>query len=95
MFILFLQSMKHESNDVKALGAQCTGWISRGQTVPLDIAKSLTIMLIMGTKEKNTLVRSNSESALARLLRVREDSTMMQVRHSGYYISGIFYVLQS
>ena len=73
--------MKQESNDKKQLGAQVVDYVARGIDEPLDAAaiKLLVPMLVMGTKEKNTAVRSYSESALVTLLHMRTDDTLLQV----------------
>ena len=78
--------MKQESNDKKQLGSQVVEFIARSVDHPLDISsiKQLIPMLVNGTKEKNTAVRSYSETALVNLLKMREGDTVLQV--SGQFI---------
>ena len=73
--------MKHDSNDVKQLGAQVVSYIAQSVPRPLDIAiiRSFVPMLVNGTKEKNTIVKTSSESALVTLLRLRTDDSTLQV----------------
>jgi len=73
------KAMKHESNDVKQLAAQVVTFITKGTTSALDMSVivSLVPMLVNGTKEKNTVVRTSSETALVSLLRMRHgDDTL-------------------
>ena len=74
--------MKHDSNDVKQLGAQVVSYVAHSVDRPLDVATISTFlpMLVNGTKEKNTVVKISSESALISLLRLRADKTTLQVR---------------
>ncbi len=78
------QCMKQESNDIKQLVTQVVTYVAKSMDQPLDgtLIKSFTPMLVMGTKEKNTVVRSHSESALIALLRLRhgEDTLKVQTR---------------
>ena len=73
--------MKHDSNDVKQLGAQVVSYVAHSVDRPLDVATISTFlpMLVTGTKEKNTVVKISSESALISLLRLRADKTTLQV----------------
>lgn len=73
--------MKHESNDVKQLIGQLVSFISSSVDGPLNppISKMLIPSLVMGTKERNTLVKSNSEYALISLLQLREGDTYLKV----------------
>ena len=74
--------MKRESNDIKALGAQLVTYVcqSSGADVSVTSARQLVPMLVNGCKERNTLVRSNSEQALVALLKLRSGDDMLQVR---------------
>ena len=73
--------MKHESNDVKQLAAQVVTFITKGTTSALDMSVivSLVPMLVNGTKEKNTVVRTSSETALVSLLRMRHGDDTLHV----------------
>lgn len=75
--------MKHDSNEVKQLVAQAVVFVSKSVDEPLDIniLKVLVPMLVMGTKEKNAVVKSYSEHALVILLKLRRDETVLQVGH--------------
>ncbi len=79
-FLLF-QCMKHESNDIKALAAQIVSFVAKSVNTPLDasVLRSLVPMLVNGTKEKNTLVKTNSELALVAILRLRKGDQTLQV----------------
>ena len=78
---VFLQTMKHDSNDVKQLGAQVVSYVAHSVNRPLDVTVISTFlpMLVNGTKEKNTVVKISSESALISLLRLRADKMTLQV----------------
>ncbi len=73
--------MKHESNDVKALTALAISFLSScsGQPLEGDVMRILVPMLVNGTKEKNTLVKTNSEQALVVLLKIRKGDQTLQV----------------
>ena len=74
--------MKRESNDVKALSAQCVTYVTQSCDSRLDdvTIRLLVPALVNGTKERNTLVKSNSELALVSLLRMRSGDSTLQVR---------------
>ena len=74
--------MKRESNDVKALSAQCVTYVTQSCESRLDdvTIRLLVPALVNGTKERNTLVKSNSELALVSLLRMRSGDSTLQVR---------------
>ncbi len=82
--------MKHESNDVKALTALSISFVASCSPTPLDgdVMRILVPMLVNGTKEKNTLVKTNSEQALVVLLKIRKGDQTLQVgtSYSGYSI---------
>lgn len=66
--------MNHASNDVKQMVAIVSQfWAkSRGSEIlPAELLKTLLPMLVNGTKEKNSTVRSFSETALVSLLHLR------------------------
>jgi len=68
---------------VKQLIGQIVVYICGKSAQPLDIklVKLLVPVLVMGTKEKNTVVKTNSELALIALLRLRgADSSYFRVR---------------
>lgn len=79
----FAKCLNHGSNEVKQLVAQTVQWLSRssgaaseegggGSLVPpAQLLRALVPQLVNGTKEKNTMVRANSEYALVALLRLR------------------------
>ncbi|KAI0222671.1 eIF-2-alpha kinase activator GCN1 [Lamellibrachia satsuma] len=76
-----IKTMKHDSNDVKQLGAQVVSYIAQSAGRPLDITiiRTFVPMLVNGTKEKNTVVKTSSESALVSLLRLRTDDSTLQM----------------
>lgn len=73
-----VQSMNHSSNEVKQLMARASSML--GREAPLgaggasaDVLRALLPALVNGTKEKNTYVRANAESALRAVLRLPQD----------------------
>lgn len=73
--------MKQESNDVKQLAAQITSFVAKSSTnvIPMNARKALVPMLVMGTKEKNTLVKTNSELGLVNVLHLRHGDETYKV----------------
>ena len=73
--------MKHESNDVKQLVTQIISYATKGEqlSLPTAMVKSLVPALVMGTKEKNSMVKSNSEYALVAILRLRKGDAFVMV----------------
>lgn len=64
--------MNHSSNEVKQATAAASIYLARTCTVlPFELLRSLVPMLVNGTKEKNTMVKANSEQALVSVLRLR------------------------
>lgn len=77
----FVKSMNHSSNEVKQLLAKTC--IHLAKTVPVESTapeylRLVIPMLVNGTKEKNGYVKSNSESALVYVLRLREGDDVHQ-----------------
>merc|ERR1719384_874317 len=70
----FVRSMNHSSNDVKILVAQMISLLAKSQTslLPTDLLKPIVPTLISGTMEKNSMVRSCSETALVDVLQLRK-----------------------
>merc|ERR1711997_918027 len=75
--------MNHNSNDVKQLVAVVSSFIAKslsdkkptfanGGLLPADLLRGLLPMLVNGTKEKNSAVKSSSESALVTIMRLRQ-----------------------
>lgn len=77
---LLLKAMKQESNEVKQLAAQITSFLakSKSDVLPMNVRKSLVPMLVNGTKEKNTLVRTNSELGLVHLLHLQKGDAVLK-----------------
>jgi len=72
----FCRAMNHQSNDVKQMVAVISHFWAKNQTdqlLPEDLLKVLLPMLVNGTKEKNSSVRSFSESALVSVLHLRNN----------------------
>lgn len=70
--------MNHQSNDVKQMVAIISHFWGKQlgeKLLPPDLLKSLLPMLVNGTKEKNSTVRSFSETALVCLLHLRNKSS--------------------
>ena len=79
----FVKTLKHSSNDVKQLAAVVSSFIAKticdrkptiaeGGLLPAGLLRSLLPLLVNGTKEKNSTVKSCSESALVNILRLRQ-----------------------
>ncbi|XP_071447058.1 stalled ribosome sensor GCN1 [Hetaerina americana] len=72
----FTRSMNHSSNEVKQLVARVCCFLARsmttGQPMYPDLLRLVLPTLVNGTKEKNTVVKANSEFALVAVLRLRE-----------------------
>lgn len=73
--------MKVDSNDVKQLVTQVITYLANTASKELSAAciKVLVPPLVMGTKEKNTIVKSNSEFALVAVLRLRQGDAVLSV----------------
>lgn len=67
--------MNHSSNEVKQSAAASSIYLSKSleKRLPIPLMKSLVPLLVNGTKEKNTMVKSYSEHALVSVLRLRDD----------------------
>lgn len=72
--------MNHSSNEVKQTVAISTIFIAKSfnGTFPPIMFKSLVPLLVNGTKEKNTMVKANSEHALVAFLKMRTGDEVMQ-----------------
>ena len=67
--------MNHSSNEVKlAVSSSCV-FLSKSlqNPLPVSVLKPLVPLLVNGTKEKNTMVKSGSEQALISVLRLRRE----------------------
>ena len=73
----FAKMMNHSSNDVKLLVTAMATHLSKsavaaGEVLPApDFLKVLLPMLVNGTKEKNSAVKSSSETALVAVMAMR------------------------
>lgn len=66
--------MKLIVTQVSSLIASCD------QPLPLSAVKILVPALVMGTKEKNSMVKSSSEYALISVLKLREGDAVLKVK---------------
>lgn len=66
---------------MKQMVGQLVSYITHGKSSPLDVSvcKVMVPPLVMGTKEKNTVVRTNSELALVSLLQLRKGDAHFKV----------------
>lgn len=73
--------MNHSSNEVKQAVAISTIYFSKKYKgeIPVTLFKTLTPLLVNGTKEKNTAVKINSEIALVTFLKLRENEEVAQL----------------
>merc|ERR1712183_1251980 len=70
----FCRAMNHQSNDVKQMVATISNFWAKTQGDELlcpDLLKAMLPMLVNGTKEKNSTVKSFSETALVSVLHLR------------------------
>lgn len=72
--------MNHSSNEVKQIVAASTIFFTKSypSPVPISLLKTLVPLLVNGTKEKNTMVKVNSEQALVTFLRLRASDEVAQ-----------------
>ncbi len=69
--------MNHNSNDVKQLVAVVSTFLAKqlgSELLPKELLKPLLPMLVNGTKEKNSVVKSSSETALVTVLHMRNNA---------------------
>ncbi|XP_067000438.2 stalled ribosome sensor GCN1-like [Anabrus simplex] len=77
----FVKTMNNNNNQVKILVARSCSFLAKTvppQQMATDVLRPLIPMLVNGTKEKNTFVKANSESALVSVLRLRHGRDMQQ-----------------
>ena len=72
--------MNHSSNEVKQTVAISTAYLSKWVTasVPPTLFKTIVPLVVNGTKEKNTMVRANSEQALVAFLKLKSGDEVLQ-----------------
>lgn len=81
IIVPFVRAMNHASNEVKQLLAKTCTYLAKvvpAENVPAELLRPLLPMLVNGTKEKNGYVKSNSESALVAILRLRTGDEVQQ-----------------
>ncbi|TRY72261.1 hypothetical protein TCAL_11937 [Tigriopus californicus] len=89
----FCRAMNHASNDVKQLVPNVADFLAKAhpEILPKDILKPLLPTLVNGTKEKNSAVRSSSESALVSVMKMRKSNAgkakCLEVLDSGAQVS--------
>ena len=73
--------MNHSSNEVKQTVAISTAYIAKSITtsVPPLLFKTLVPLVVNGTKEKNSMVRINSEHALVAFLKLKSGDDVLQI----------------
>ncbi|KAG8189604.1 hypothetical protein JTE90_018960 [Oedothorax gibbosus] len=72
------KSMNHSTNEVKQSIALTVNFLARKQSLPTYFMKTVVPHLVNGTKEKNSMVKSNSEYALVALLNLRSGDATAQ-----------------
>ncbi|XP_029653142.1 eIF-2-alpha kinase activator GCN1 [Octopus sinensis] len=77
---LLAKGLKHDSNDVKQLCGQLASHLARqtDQPLPAVMMKYLVPALVMGTKEKNFIVKGNSEYGLLAVLQLAKGDSVYQ-----------------
>jgi len=75
----FLKAMNHSSNDVKVLVAMMISHVAKSNEslLPPDLLKPALTCLVNGTMEKNSIVKSCSETALVDVLHMRKGATQL------------------
>ena len=75
-FLLYTQAMNGTLNDVKAAVAESTiWWANRRNEFDQTVIKNVVPMLVNGTKERNSAVRTNSEFALVAFLKLKHENS--------------------
>ncbi|XP_005111057.1 eIF-2-alpha kinase activator GCN1 [Aplysia californica] len=75
---LLIKNMKSDSNDVKVLISQVVSYLADNSPQRFRGDVQMVPALVMGTKEKNSMVRSCSEAALVSLLKLRSGEATYQ-----------------
>ncbi|XP_067121067.1 stalled ribosome sensor GCN1 [Centruroides vittatus] len=77
----FSKSMNHSTNEVKQIVALTANYVAKviNKPLPPSVMKVLVPNLVNGTKEKNTIVKANSEFALVAILRLRKGDETHQM----------------
>ncbi|XP_052833677.1 eIF-2-alpha kinase activator GCN1 [Octopus bimaculoides] len=80
ILVLLAKGLKHDSNDVKQLCGQLASHLARqtDQPLPAVMMKYLVPALVMGTKEKNFIVKGNSEYGLLAVLQLAKGDSVYQ-----------------
>jgi hypothetical protein len=68
--------MNHSSNEVKLAATASSVFLTKSlpeTPLPTSFLKTLVPLLVNGTKEKNTMVKTGSEQALICVLRLRKE----------------------
>lgn len=84
--------MNHSSNEVKQAVALTINFLARKIKLPLYVIKVFVPHLVNGTKEKNTIVKFNSEFALVAVLNLRSGDESAQVNCSFLIKYKMFYL---
>lgn len=85
-----MQNLKSDSNEVKQLVGRVLTHIGESvltdaegnpvdSSISSDVLRQVVPALVMGTKEKNTMVRSASETALVVLMQLKRGDKLYQV----------------
>jgi len=76
----FAKSLNNSSNEVKILMGQASEVFARQlypQVMSKEMMRTIVPALVMGTKEKNSIVRASCESALIYLLHLRHSDSVL------------------
>lgn len=80
--MVLLQAMNHTWSETKQLVARVCIFLARREIKSPEFLRAVIPMLVNGTKEKNSYVKSNSELALVGVLRLRQNQTKLDVSAS-------------
>ncbi|XP_038061522.1 eIF-2-alpha kinase activator GCN1-like [Patiria miniata] len=77
---VLVKNLNHASSDIKMTAAQMITQIAKATDKPLGVSviKTLVIILVSNTKDKNTAVQADSEIALVALLQMRRNDNLVQ-----------------
>ena len=77
---IFSKCLNHSNNEIKTCVASSSSFIAKNyneKALPIALLKTLIPNLVNGTKEKNSVVKLNSEQALINILKLRQNDEIV------------------